>query len=247
MSREPRRLADADLDPSPDAALLRRIIHAHRNGRPDDEEMARLSACVQPFLTAERRPVARLPGWLAGALVSAIFVGGAGWGLSRTYERPASSGGAVVTVEDHAATAKPADSATNTVGAPEESGETPALSVRALPDAKGPSVGTVKRVAAATTDETSAPSDCDEVALVERAGKELRSGQAARALATTHQHETGCVGGVLVQERERIAIEALAMLGRTGEARARASSFATRFPSSPHLRRVRQVIEATPE
>jgi hypothetical protein len=46
---------------------------------------------------------------------------------------------------------------------------------------------------------------------------------------------------VLVQERERIAIEALVMLGRHEEAAARARAFETSYPSSPHLRRIRQL------
>jgi hypothetical protein len=60
----------------------------------------------------------------------------------------------------------------------------------------------------------------------------LERGEAAAALAATARHERLFPGGVLVQEREAMAIRALAMLGRLPEARARAARFRERFPDS---------------
>lgn len=59
-----------------------------------------------------------------------------------------------------------------------------------------------------------------------------------RALALTAEHKQRFPSGVLAQEREVIAIEALARLGRQDAARARADRFTADFPDSPHRERV---------
>jgi hypothetical protein len=81
----------------------------------------------------------------------------------------------------------------------------------------------------------------DEIDLVERADVALREGHAQKAVALTREHAERCPSGSFVQERERIAIEALAHLGQKDEVRARARAFETRFPTSPHLRRIRSL------
>lgn len=252
MTLEPERIADAGADGSPDAALLSRFIHAHRDGRPDAEEMAALADRLGPVLKAERTPMSRLASWLAPAAMSVVLVAAGGWAILRTNEAPRSIRDARPTAEVHPARhADPPPVTTSAVTAPALDTPTPALSVRALPDVGGsapskttPRVAEPTRAVTTKAAKATAPSYCDDVELIERAGTELRSGQAARALATTEQHHERCPDGVLAQERERIAIEALAVLGRNDEARARASAFESRHPSSPHLRRVRQVVGA---
>jgi hypothetical protein len=75
----------------------------------------------------------------------------------------------------------------------------------------------------------------------------LRAGNALRAFDLTREHAERCPRGAFVQERERIAIEALAQLGRTSEVRTRARSFERRFPSSPHVWRIRSLAEGDAE
>jgi len=65
----------------------------------------------------------------------------------------------------------------------------------------------------------------------------------AEALALAAEHARQFPSGVLVQERELIAIESLERLGRTAEAKARAQRFATRFPGSAHLARLKRLLE----
>ena len=60
----------------------------------------------------------------------------------------------------------------------------------------------------------------------------LERGEPAVALDATTKHERLFRDGVLVQEREAMAIRALAMLGRLTEARARSARFRVRFPDS---------------
>lgn len=56
----------------------------------------------------------------------------------------------------------------------------------------------------------------------------------AHALRITDEHPVRYPRGVLLQEREIIAIEALIRLGRAHDARARAASFRSRYPTSAH-------------
>jgi len=80
-----------------------------------------------------------------------------------------------------------------------------------------------------------------ETALLGRAHQALASNP-ARALALTAQHRREYPSGVLGQESDLIAIEALTALGRQSEARASAASFRARYPSSAHLRRLDRLL-----
>lgn len=64
--------------------------------------------------------------------------------------------------------------------------------------------------------------------------KAATSADPGRALALTATHARAFPSSALGAERESIAVEALARLGRCDEARARAQRFLTIFPASPH-------------
>ena len=64
----------------------------------------------------------------------------------------------------------------------------------------------------------------------------------ARALRMTGEHAALYPRGVLEQEREVIAIEALVRLGAREEARLRASAFRARYPSSAHASRIAAIV-----
>jgi len=72
--------------------------------------------------------------------------------------------------------------------------------------------------------------------------KEALKQSPARALELTNEHAARFPGGVLTQEREVIAIEALVALGRGAEARQRAASFVAHFPASAHRRRIEVLL-----
>jgi hypothetical protein len=76
-----------------------------------------------------------------------------------------------------------------------------------------------------------------ETALLGRAHQALAS-DPARALALTAEHRREYPSGLLQQESDLIAIEALEALGRHEEARTSAARFRARYPSSAHLRRL---------
>jgi hypothetical protein len=63
-------------------------------------------------------------------------------------------------------------------------------------------------------------------------------GDPARALQRANEHAARFPRGVLVQEREVLAIQALRKLGRSAEADRRAQSFAKAFPGSAFARKL---------
>jgi hypothetical protein len=90
-----------------------------------------------------------------------------------------------------------------------------------------------------TTSASSPPPS--EGALLLRARQEIGSDPTG-ALALTEEHARRFPAGTLAPEREVLAIEALAALGRTPEARARLGAFRDRYPQSPHLARLEALV-----
>lgn len=96
--------------------------------------------------------------------------------------------------------------------------------------------------APAALPEAKLPSDPDgrlrrEIAQLARI-KALLPAQPRAALQLAQAGNREFARGMLVQEREGIAVLALAQLGRQREASARAQSFLTRFPDSPLRERI---------
>ncbi|MGC4087015.1 MAG: hypothetical protein QM756_03760 [Polyangiaceae bacterium] len=80
-----------------------------------------------------------------------------------------------------------------------------------------------------------------ELALMREAQAALGS-DPARALALTKQHAQKYPRGVLAQEREVVAIDALKRLGQNGEAAARAARFRQSHPESAYLPRIERLV-----
>jgi hypothetical protein len=81
-----------------------------------------------------------------------------------------------------------------------------------------------------------------EVKLLERAQDALRTKSSGEALTLCDEHARRFPSGLLVQEREVIAIEALVKAGRMADAKTRAARFKTRFPGSSHTRRIASLV-----
>ena len=84
-----------------------------------------------------------------------------------------------------------------------------------------------------------------EVELVERAHLACARHDYSVALALIQEHGRRFPHGPLAEEREALRIESLAGLGFTDEAGRRAAVFATLFPRSVLLPRVREALKAT--
>lgn len=96
-----------------------------------------------------------------------------------------------------------------------------------------PAPATAKK-ADKTGSKSAGPSEAE---LLESARRLLGSNPSG-ALELAQQHRARFRGGVLAQEREVIAIEALRRLGRSAEADARAEAFERAFPNSAHRRKL---------
>jgi hypothetical protein len=81
----------------------------------------------------------------------------------------------------------------------------------------------------------------DEPQLIERARKALAT-DPRRAFALTQEHQRRFPAGTLGVEREVIALEALARMGQTADARRRALAFTERYPKSIHTPQVRALL-----
>jgi hypothetical protein len=82
----------------------------------------------------------------------------------------------------------------------------------------------------------------DELSLLQQA-RALLEANPARALQLTRLHAHHFPDGLVAQERELLAVEALLRLGRTRSATQRAQAFLDAYPRSSHRRRIEALIE----
>ncbi|MBN9165129.1 MAG: hypothetical protein BGO98_42410 [Myxococcales bacterium 68-20] len=239
MSRDPQRLADLGANATPEDRLLASLIEHHREARPTAAGLRGI---------AKRAEALAPPGGVAGRLHRFTLFGAvaaACAAISVIGLRVTSPSAAALPEEPSASLAVSATPAPSEAPASAHD----AVPVDVLPSepvlAEGrPPESPTKAAAASSTRRASITRikrSCDESELIDRAETLLRTGQAASALEATRLH-AACEETVLDQERERIAIEALVLLGRNQEATTRARAFAASYPSSPHLRRIRQLV-----
>ncbi len=167
---------------------------------------------------------ARAVGGLAGAKLAVALIGaGVGGAAIAFFARPSVPVPAPPVAQVEVVPARTVDTApTSTVVAAETSGSR-AVVVAAT---SAPSV--------APSGTNNAPADGfrTEGDVMQAARNAFASGDYGRAIKLSDQHGKRYPGGSFVAEREAIAIRALAQLGRTAEARARADVFRRVFPRS---------------
>jgi hypothetical protein len=88
---------------------------------------------------------------------------------------------------------------------------------------------------------TGVASKPSEAELLQDARAALNSSPAV-ALGLTEKHRQEYARGAYAQERELIAITALARLGRSGDAAARAERFRRAYPTSAYLRQIDRLV-----
>ncbi|MBN9159695.1 MAG: hypothetical protein BGO98_27295 [Myxococcales bacterium 68-20] len=96
-------------------------------------------------------------------------------------------------------------------------------------------------LAQASGDAGTAPVRESEFALVRRAQDALAS-DPSRSLALVQEHARAFPAGELVQEREVVAVEALARLNRMPEAKARADALRALYPRTPYGARLDRAL-----
>jgi hypothetical protein len=85
------------------------------------------------------------------------------------------------------------------------------------------------------------PTSAGEYRLL-RAARQALADRPARAMELVDEHARRFAHGMLAQEREAIAVDALVQLGREGQARARAQAFFVAYPSSPYRSRIERAV-----
>lgn len=231
--------------------LLRNLLRAAATDRPTDAELAIVAAKLGPLVGG---PGGAPPASPAGGSAPGASAGAAKAGLSgiKLAAIGAASiavvAGGVIATRSSAPPPSPVVSVappvvTPSVSAPADR-ESPAplasVSVAAPPASAAPPSVPVRPRAS----DTAPFDDPDaEVKLLQRAQDALRS-RPAEALALADSHARRAPRGLLAEEREVIAIDALVRLGRTTEARSRAARFRSTWPGSSHLTRVDSLIGA---
>lgn len=231
---DPKRLADV-----PSSELGRLMASAERD-LPSDQELAalaeRLGSVLGPAHGAPSVPrgyslLAKL-----GVVTGLAALIGAGLFAARKHAGQATPTSVVPALTSAAIKALPelVTSPAPAADAPPAPAITAVASSTSAPTSPLPSTRIAVEPSKSSARAAGGPS---EPALLEQARRVLASDPAA-ALALTGQHATLFPRGVLAQEREVIAIEALRRLNRSAEADRRAAAFAKAFPGSVHQRAV---------
>ena len=226
-----RLLASSDDD------ALRALLEAGRRERPTDAQLSAMAARLGPggggpggrggsgpaFAAKSTLGVAMKV--IAGVVTLACI--GAGIALLRTPPKSAPTAPSV-----HVADAPIAPSAPPSAAEP-----TPPATVAHAP-------ATTTRPSKPTPVVRDGGSDLgNEVDLVKQALEALPT-DPARALSSAYEAERRYPDGLLHQEAEVIAIQALVRLGRRGEAEARGRAFRAAYPGSPHARRIELILSS---
>jgi len=241
MSREPRRYTESGEGASPEAAFMHALIRTERTALPSEEQLAKIEDRLGPILTrsqANGRASSGMPLRMAPLVAVAAVVAltaGTFAVRSRPEHGPHSQVSAVGSSNGTAEDPRP----TKPLEQPPFEPSRPVTTTRTV-ESLPPASATPRPSAVASAVR---PTCTDEVTLLERADAALRSGDGAGALTLTNEHAVRCATGAFVQERERIAIEALGTLGRFEEMRGRARGFEDRYPASPHIRHIRRIVD----
>jgi hypothetical protein len=234
---DPLRFSDAE----PSSELGRLMTSAQRD-LPSDADLAALAERLGSVLGPAhgRPPVPRGYSMLAKLGVATGLAALIAAGLFAARKHPGTPTPAPV--------ASPALVASPRL-APEIAAAAPAsdtaIALNIAPVASGASPATARSSTAPSPKSAAEPAKSgarpldgpSEPVLLEHARRVLASDPSA-ALALTNQDATLFPHGILAQEREVIAIEALRRLNRTAEADRRAATFAKAFPGSVHQRAV---------
>ncbi len=261
-SDNPNGLRDVDGE---DAEALEELARGIRGRGPSVDAVQRISkrlaavGALPPASVSDAQPVtpsaatARFAGnvgsFKIGGLALAALTAGALLAWRATYTTESAPSAAPTEIASPAAptvVAEPlaARASNDTVTAPTELGTTrgaasvPAVSIDSLP-----SVAPVARApgSSTTTDNRGATTAAPEHLLVRRAQDALTS-DPAQALMLANEHAARYPAGELTQEREVVAVDALAKLGRKDDALARARALVRRFPRTPYVAHLEKAV-----
>jgi hypothetical protein len=225
---DPSRLFDAADAP----AGLKNVLRAAQADVGNEQQLARLAGRLGPLLGATAATG-------AGAAAATAKLGGAAkLGIAAVALIAAGSGALIVLSPASPPSPKPSSTAVASapptpVPPPVVAAPSAALSAPVAPEPPPPAAS-----APLTRDKPSAATPPSEAELLEQARAAIKS-DPSRALQRANEHARRFPRGVLVQEREVLAIRALRRLGRDAEADRRADAFAKAFPGSAFQRKLK--------
>jgi len=243
MSDDPVRLREGG------SPFLKKALASARSETPDESRVASLEARILPLLLPPMPPPPPPAGAAQAAKLGAALAGAKGLALVKgsvlAVAAAAILAGAGAGALYVAQTESPKPSVSGVLPA-EPMPKSPSIPVTAPSVDLVPLPSSVPPVPSVHTKPTSpmASASGQEVADPALEAPLLRSAQDAlrtnpsETLAKTQEHARKYPRGLLVQEREVMAIEALLKLGRRDEAANRAERFSRSFPGSTHQRRI---------
>ncbi len=244
---DPKRWADEDAGST---ALEQDLFRAARSvGMPPEEKKRRWAAIAEQ---AALIPIAVAPTPQGGGAATSLAKGGWLKGLS-TLTLLAGAGAGAWAVSHRAppgaATARASAPTTHVVATVATSSAEPvAESPHPSPaaDELPPGAASRPRAAPVVPGHAVAPVEnsrlAEEARAVLDARAELAGGNPSAALRLLEAARVDFPHGSLGQERDALAVEALAASGQKDAASARAQAFLRRFPASPHASNVRRFI-----
>ncbi len=235
MTVDPPRLRDFGSDASDD---LRALLRSADTDGPTPAQLQRLTARLEPQLsapgaTASTITVGKL---IAIVLVVALVAGVIGLVVRRDDESPARPIAIV-----------PIDAAVEPVVVTPPPEPAPSIPPSVVIDAPARTAKPPRPPHPTTAGSSSTPPAPleDELAVLGRAQRALVAGDAAAALELAERHATLYRSATMIEEREAIAIEALARLHRADAAAARFARFQTAYPRSSYRHRLERLLEKT--
>lgn len=258
MSDEPVRLREGG------SPFLKKALMSARSETPDETRAAALEARILPLLLPPVPPAPppgtpAVPKLGAGAgtagsaakglslvkgsvlaIAAAALLAGAGAGAIYVTQvaAPPSTTGVPMTGSGVVPSAMSPVS-------PSASSSGPGLGLVPMPSSTPSAVASHKATSLAPSASAHEVADPDLEAPLLRSAQDALRGNPGEALAKAQEHAKKYPRGLLVQEREVIAIEALLKLGRRDEAVGRSVRFSKSFPGSTHQRRIDALLGET--
>ncbi len=247
--KEPARLMSSGGDP-----LLVKVLRAGEAELGTDEQLAAVAARLGPILGASgtgtgaaaggTKTASTLIGGTAAKVMGVLGIGAAltvsvGYLATRSPTPPSPEGRPSSVIHDPPAPTNVASPAHAPV--PKDEGSPPSPSTKPVATARPSNRAAPTRVESAASPSAQIETPDAEVRLLHRAQDSLR-GESLQALAICDEHGRRFPNGLLSQEREVIAIEALTRLGRLDDAKTRARRFRKANPSSSHLGRIEVLV-----
>jgi len=240
-------------------SLLERGLTTARARGPSDAELQALAATIfgAAGAGAAGTATAGVSRWRLGGLTKltvALVVAGSVTGITaaRWWRRSPDTRGTDPGVASPAAVTRPTEAQTapriiaRVPGSTAPRADRARVSRGAHPQAvvapESRPTASVQEQAAPLPSAQPAPDGADEELRLIGAEQKLLPGDPIRALALVREHERRYPDGLLVQEREVVAVAALAAIGQQDEARRRAERFNEQHPRSTYAVRMRQIL-----